>query len=82
MTEPRNHDFTQPRLRWGHSLEAIRPGRFTTWSTPAVEPGDTITYTTQDHRTVTYRVLEDGYKWFVDPGDMAIFNAEKESTDD
>lgn len=73
--DSRHHDFT--RRGWGHSLETLAPYRFMTFSRPRVQPGDTVSYETQDHRVVTYRVLEDGYSNPYDPGDQVFFNGAK-----
>lgn len=76
-----NHDFTH--RQWGHSLELLEPNSFMTFSRPRVEPGDTVSYETHDHRIVTYKVLEEGYSNPYDPGDQVFFIGEKvENPDD
>lgn len=70
-----HHDFSTPG--WGHNLESIAAWRFAAWSTPRVQPGDTISYITHDKRRVTYRVRKKDYRAPIGVEDMAIFSVKK-----
>lgn len=70
-----HHDFSNPR--WGHNVESIAAWRFAAWSTPRVQPGDTISYITHDKRRVTYRVRKKDYRAPYKVPDMSVFTVKK-----